>query len=211
MALDKNTLSGGIFLVVLYALVTKPLATTLATVGISVLLYAITRSELIVLGFVIASLFIRDLNRLFIPRAAEPVGIEAFQVRDAPSVHTRLEGVKNGAPLRPKVATITGVLESPHILDNTPLQAMESLAAEGVPGASIPASAKARVLIYPPAEGFVDAPNMSQDKNPMENPYLQNGEDGEAVNASLIGKGTDMAEPIIPSSEEVGVTTNAVA
>ena len=196
---------------ILYALVTKPLATTLAMIGISVLLYMLTRSEVIVLGFVVASLFIRDLNRLFIPKAPEPVGVEAFQARDAPSVHTRIQEVKLPVPLSPKVENITGVLESPEILDNSPLQAMGSLAAEGVPGASIPASAKARVLIYPPAEGFQDAPNMSIDRNPMQNPYLQNGEDEDALNASLIRKGTDMSEPNVPSSDMTGATTNAPA
>lgn len=67
MSLDKNTLIGGIFLVGLYSLVAQPLATTMATVGISVLLYMLVKSEVIVLGFMLASLFIRDLNKLFLP------------------------------------------------------------------------------------------------------------------------------------------------
>jgi hypothetical protein len=206
MSLDKNTLIGGIFLVGLYSLVAQPLATTMATVGISALLYMLVKSEVIVLGFMLASLFIRDLNKLFLPH--EPVGIEAFQVRDAPSVHARLESVKQNIP---KVATVTGVLESPDILDNTPLQAMDSLGREGVPGASIPASAKARVMINPIAEAFMGAPNESVDRNPMENPPLQNGPDAEAVNASLIDDGTAMTEPEVPSSDMAGMNTNADA
>jgi len=208
MSLDKNTLTGGILLVGVYSLVAQPLATTMATVGISVLLYMLLKSEAIVLGFMLASLFIRDLNNLFLPRYPEPVGIEAFQVRDAPSVHARLESVKQNVP---KVATITGVLESPDILDNTPLQAMDSLGKEGVPGASIPASAKARVMINPIAEAFMGAPNESVDRNPMENPHLHNGPDTEAINASLIDEGTAMTEPEVASSDMAGTNATAVA
>jgi hypothetical protein len=202
MNLDRNTLTGGILLVAIYVLVSQTFATTLATAGISVLLYAVTKSEGIVLGFMIASLFIRDLNRLFIPRAPEPVGYEGFQARDPVNVHTRIESVKQPAP---KVENITGVLESPNILDNSPLMAMDGT--HGVPGASIPASSKGRVLINPIAESFVDAPNGSVETNPIENPVLQNGVDTEAVNTSLFNKGTDMVAE--NSSEMTGVTTDS--
>jgi hypothetical protein len=90
------------------------------------------------------------------------------------------------------IANVTGVLESASILDNTPLQPMEELAAQALPGASIPASAKGRVLINPPAEGFVPAPNGSQETGPKENPYLHNGPDYGSVDASLLEKGTDV-------------------
>jgi hypothetical protein len=201
MALDKNTLTGAILLVALYIFVTQPLTTSFATAGISVLLFAVLRSEGVVLGFMLASLFIRDLNKLFIPRPFEPVGVEAFQVRDAPSVHTRIESVKQDAPLAPKVQEITGVLESPNILDNSPLLAMDTLAKEGVPGASIPASSKARVRIPTPAEGFSNSPNESVDRPPMENPPLQNGPDTDAVDTSLVEYGATMdgAEDVTPS------------
>jgi hypothetical protein len=202
MILDRNTLTGGILLVAIYVFVSQSFATTVATAGISVLLYAVTKSEGIVLAFMIASLFVRDLNRLFIPRAPSPVGYEGFQARDPVNVHTRIESVKQPAP---KVETITGVLESPNILDNTPLMAMDGT--HGVPGASIPASAKGRPTINPIAESFVPAPNASVESNPMENPILQNGVDTEAVTTSLFNKGTDMAAG--DSSDMTGVTTHA--
>jgi len=201
--LDKNTLTGGILIVAIYVFVTKSFATSLATAGISVLLFALTKSESLVLGFMLASLFIRDLNRLFIPRSPDPVGVEAFQDRDAQNVHTRIESVGNKAPLQPKVENITGVLESPDILDNTPLMAMDGK--DGVPGASIPASAKGRPTILPVAEGFMPAPNGSVDANPMANPVLQNGEDQQGVNTALFDKGTDMEEGY--SSDVTGLTT----
>jgi hypothetical protein len=203
--LDRNTLTGGIFLVALYIFVAQPLSTAFATVGISILLYAITKTEGIVLGFMLASLFIRDLNRLFIPRASDPVGVEAFQVRDGQSVHARIATVDTKKPLSPKVENITGVLESPDILDNTPLMAMDG--SHGVPGASIPASARGMAHIKPVAEGFENAPLGSVEVNPMANPVLQNGVDNEAVDTSLFDKGTDMQADV--SSDMDGVTTDS--
>lgn len=203
--LDRNTLTGGILLVAIYIFVTKSFTTSLATAGISILLFAVTKSEGLVLGFMLASLFIRDLNRLFIPRSPEPVGVEGFQARDGQSVHTRIESVGNKGPLQPKVDNITGVLESPDILDNTPLMAMDGK--DGVPGASIPASSKGRPTILPVAEGFMPAPNGSVDANPVANPYLQNGEDAQGVSTALFDKGTDMEYG--GSSDMDGVTKDA--
>lgn len=209
MSFDKKILPAGIALVALYIVYSQPLSTAIASVGIAVLLYAATMSKEVVLVFLIASLFLRQFNRLFFRQPFNPVGVEAFQVRDAPSINTRLESVKTGLPLAPKVAAVTGVLESPHILDNTPLQAMDSLAQEGVPGASIPASAKARVLIYPPAEGFVPAPIGSIDAMPMANPYLQEGEDPDGVRTSLFEKGTDGVDRNSVSISDMAAVGNA--
>jgi hypothetical protein len=114
--------------------------------------------------------------------------LEGFQSKDPVSVHTRLEAVKLSAP---KVENITGVLESPSILDNTPLQAMDSLASEGVPGASIPASAKARVLIYPPSEHSMPRKESMQNEL-VSNPYLQTGQDRMAEEVARAEKGTDI-------------------
>lgn len=198
MALDKNTLTGGILLVAIYIVVAQPLATTLATAGISVLLFAVTKSEMIVLAFMIASLFIREINRLFLPR--EPVGIEAFQSRDAVNVHTRIEAIANKPP--PPVQSITGVLESADILDNTPLMAMDG--SDGVPGASIPASSKGRGQIHTMPEGFQGAPLTSVDTNPIANPVLQDGEDEEAVSTAMLDQGTDIVGGV-PSSNMAAV------
>jgi hypothetical protein len=205
--LDKNTLTGGILLVAIYIVVSQTLSTAIATAGISILLYAVTKSEAVILGFMLASLFIRDLNRLFIPRAPEPVGVEGFQARDAQSVHSRIEEVKNKAPVQHTVENVTGVLESPDILDNTPLMAMSG--SDGVPGASIPASSKGRAMIHPVAEAFVPTPDGSIEKNPMENPFLQNGRDNSAVDASLLDTITNMDDDEEESSEIMGLTTDA--
>lgn len=66
-------------------------------------------------------------------------------------------------------------------------------------------------MINPIAEAVMGAPNESVDRNPMENPPLQNGPDAEAVNASLIDDGTAMTEPEVPSSDMAGMNMNADA
>lgn len=124
---------------------------------------------------------------------------EGFQGASGPEeIHRRVVTAKQMAQ---KVETVTGVLESPSILDNVPLHPMQELMSDATPGASIPASAKARVIINPPAEGFVPAPKDSEERALKRQPYLQNGEDDEGVEAALISKGTDMTEPEVPSNE----------
>jgi hypothetical protein len=199
MLLDKNTLMGGIVLLGLYIFVVQTLPTALATAGLSIAIYAITGSEGIVLAFMLATLFVKQYNNLF--KAPEPVGIESFQVKDAPSIHARLEAVRTNQPLAPKVEAITGVLESPNILDNMPLQAMDKMMKEGVPCTSIPASAKARVLIYPKTEGFIPARSADLENTMREAPYLQDGMDTDGVADALSHDMSEMNEPEIASAE----------
>jgi hypothetical protein len=196
MVLDKNTLLAGILFVGVYVFAVQTLPTALATVGLSLALYAITKSEGIVLGFMLATLFVKQYNALF--KAPEPVGIEAFQAKDAPSIHARIEHVR--APL-PKVQPITGVLESPNILNNMPLQAMDKMMKDGVPCTSIPASAKSRVLIYPKNEGFVPVPSASIENNLREAPYLQGGMDMDGVHDALAHDISETHQPEIGGAE----------
>jgi len=199
MFLDKNMLTAGILLVAVYIFAVQTLSTALATVGLSIVLFVITKSEGIVLAFMLATLFIKQFNKLF--KAPEPVGYEGFQTKTAPSIQARLEEVRTTAPLAPKVQAITGVLESPSIMNNLPLQAMDTLTKEGVPCTSIPASAKARVLIYPKTEGFIPANNSSVENSMRAAPYLQNGMDAEAENGALAHDLGDLPAPDVPSGE----------
>jgi hypothetical protein len=225
MSYDKKLLPAALLLVGLYILYVQKFETALATYGIGLLIFVVTDSKELVLAFFAASIFIKPLNRIFSSLwKTDPVGIEAFQARDAPSITARLESVKQDGPLKPKVdqkapilplfkqtiepGAITGVLESPSILDNSPLQGIASLGKEGVPGVSIPASAKARALIYPPAETSVPPVRESMDNPPMNNPYLQNGPDMEGVNGALIDRGTDMLGGT-PGYEMEGMTTDS--
>ena len=189
--LEKNLLPVVTVLVAAYSLYVQPLGTALMTIGVGAIVFALTKSKPILLGVLIAGLLIKPLNRLIAPKP-EPMGIEGFQARDPVSIQARIESVK---VVSPKVQAVTGVLESASILDNTPLQGMDELANEGVPGASIPASAKARVLIYPPSEEVVPAPKESLNMLPKDNPYLQTGQDRLAEEVAHAQKGTDLYAP----------------
>jgi len=189
---------------VLYTLYVTPLGVALMTIGFAAILFALTKSKLVFLAVLLLAPFVAPLMR----RTVEPVGMEGFQARDPINVQTRLEAVKTSAPLHPKqelpadynilnssankVDVVTGVLESPDILDNTPLMEIEQIGKDGLPGVTIPASAKARVLIYPPAEDSVPAPRESIKHDPMSNPYLQTGQDRLAEEVSLAQKGTEL-------------------
>jgi hypothetical protein len=189
---------------VLYTLYVTPLGVAMMTIGFAAILFALTKSKLVFLAVLLLAPFVAPLMR----RTVEPVGMEGFQARDPINVQTRLETVKTSAPLHPKqelpadynilnssakhVDVVTGVLESPDILDNTPLMEIEQIGKDGLPGVTIPASAKARVLIYPPAEDSVPAPRESIKHDPMSNPYLQTGQDRLAEEVSLAQKGTEL-------------------
>lgn len=189
-----------IVLAVAYSLYTVPLNTALMGIGAGAILYAVTKSKYIFLGVLLIMIVMKNFTRVVTAATAPtapaapvpvpvPVPIEGFQARDPVDVHTRIENVKGNAPLKPKVENITGVLESPHILDNTPLQGMPG---DGLPGASIPASARARVLIYPPSEETMPAPKESVRLDPKTNPYLHTGQDRLAEEVSMAQKGTDL-------------------
>jgi hypothetical protein len=186
----KNITVGLIVLTTAYSLYAKNLSTTLTAVGLAAIVYAVSKSFVAALVVILLAVFMKDINRLIMPKP-----LEAFQARDPATVQHRLEEVKTTAPLAPKVQAITGVLESASILDNTPLQGMQELSNEGVPGASIPASAKARVLIYPPPEATVPAPSESVASVPKNNPYLQTGQDRLAEEVAMAQRGTDLYAP----------------
>jgi hypothetical protein len=185
---------------VAFTLYIQPLGTAMMVIGLGAVLYALTKSKLAFL----AVLLISPLSGMF---HHGRLTMEGFQARDPVSVQARLESVKTPAPLNPKnelpadynivnssaqkLQVVTGVLESPSILDNTPLLGMQHLGKEGVPGASIPASAKARVLIYPPSEDSVPAKH-SEAMDPKNNPYLHTGQDRLAEEVSLAEKGTHL-------------------
>jgi len=190
-----------IALVVAYSFYSQSLGVSLTAVGLGTVVYAVSKSTLASLAILALVVFMRDVNRLFFKR--EPMGVmeggatvgapmEGFQARDPVSIHGRIHDIKGDAPLAPKVQAVTGVLESASILDNQPLQGMQELANEGVPGSSIPASAKARVLIYPPSEDTIPALKETLVLEPKDNPYLQTGQDRLAEEVAHAQRGTDL-------------------
>lgn len=198
-----------VFLLAVLTGFTQPFGVFLTLLGAAAIVFSMTGSFFYVAAVFAVGLGIKMMQAprfTGVPALGYPAGspVEPFQVKDPASVQKRLEQVNTGAPLKPKVANVTGVLESASILDAVPLQPMRELAAEALPGASIPASAAGRVMIHPPAEGFVPAPNGSQERPPMENPYLQNGPDDAGAATALIDKGTDI--PVEQAAADVEAT-----
>lgn len=219
MKLDKSVTPAAALLLALYTVYAQPLGTALVTFGIAAILFGFTKSMVTVAFVMIVPFAIKLFNAALYPKmkvkayadpsATSGAPIEGFQAKDPASIHARIVESKQPAPLQPGIANPTGVLESPHILDNTPLQSMESLSSEALPGASIPASAKARVLIYPPAEKTVPATGI-REYAPFANPVLQNGPDDDGVDTALISSGTEM--PVESGAAELrGVSAGAGA
>lgn len=196
--LEKDGMLAATVLVSAYSLYSQPLGSALTAIGLAAIIFAVTKSLSGALVILVAALFFKNYSSIFgaSPQPFTPkvtmAPVESFQVKNPESVQARIESVKKDLPLAPKVEVITGVLESPSILDNTPLKGMDELASEGVPGASIPASAKARVLIYPPSEATIPAPKESIFMGLKDNPYLQTGQDRLAEEVSMAEKGTDL-------------------
>lgn len=122
-------------------------------------------------------------------KKAEGEQAEGFQARDPVSIHQRIVGVKKDLPLKPKLSQVTGVLESPEILDSMQISQIES--DEGASSVTLPASLKGNVSIRTPPEGSV-ARNASPDHALRGNPFLQNGEDDTAVSTALSKRGSEL-------------------
>ena len=199
MSLEKKVLPVVILALVVYIVYSRRLSTAIATIGVGALLYALTDSKVVVAVFFAGSLMLNG----------RPKSHEGFQARDPKSIHTRIESAKGPGPLAPKVDHVTGVLESPEILDSAPLQGHATPDVEGASITSIPApaSAKASVAIYAPAEDTIPASRVSENAHPTANPFLQNGEDVEGVVTSLFERGTDLMKPAVASSDVAGVGT----
>jgi hypothetical protein len=128
---------------------------------------------------------------------------EGFQPRDPISIHQRIEDNKSGSPLKPKTSTITGVLESPEILDS--LQISPVLPAEqGCAMNTLPAPVKAAEIIPTPPE--LTPTSTSVENAPLSNPVLQNGPDNESMFTALIAKGTALFKGQ-PAANEKGVSS----
>jgi len=200
--------------VVVYGLFTFPTSYMTAVAIVSLVAYVATKSV-----STVAVLFIgAALLRLFIvPRAINPAlpgsevkvsmysaqQKEGFQPKDPISIHQRLEKNKGKAPLNPKASTITGVLESPEILDS--LQISPVLPAEqGGAMHALPANLKATEIIPTPPE--LTPTSTSVEAAPLSNPVLQNGPDHESMFTALVAKGTALFKGQ-PSANVKGVST----
>jgi hypothetical protein len=207
MVIQKNIIHAGLALIALYVLWGLPMNSFIVVAVLATLVYITTNVVAFGLATAIIIGYFLKIGMPPMTIVAEKMTVnrayenEGFQERTPEAVQERIRVNQQSGPLHPKVEKITGVLESPDILDNVQLNPAQELTYDAQPGASIPASARARVIINPPSEGFVPAPKGSQDKPPKENPYLQDGEDYESVEAALISKGTDLPMPEVPANE----------
>ena len=181
-----------------------PVNTMLLTYVLAGVAYLVTRSYTVALGVLIAMAAFHTFNVLMKPTVAVPVYserrvldvTETFQPRDPISIHQRIAANKVEQPLKPKVPTITGVLESPEILSSFEVRSMGD-EDRGAAGSALPADLGANTRIHTVPESFV--PNeVSGEKRLME-PFLQDGPDVTAVLTALIKKGTEMKTQ--PASE----------
>ena len=189
--------------VVLFSLATFPTNYLTATVILALVAYIMSNSLVTVLGIFIGANFLR----LFIsPKAdttlVKPKGAdvqvsryteqerEGFQAKDPITIHQRITTEKGPGPLKEKVDTITGVLESPEILDALQITEVRPVEQGGSMNTR-PASLKAPEIIPTPPE-LTPPSEKSVVSQPVSNPVLQNGQDNEGVLTALISKGTSL-------------------
>jgi hypothetical protein len=210
MKIDKKIAPAVIAVLLAATAYVQSFGATLITLGLAAVFYGLTNSTDAVIFILAVPFALKGFNAVMsAPKPLRVTGVEeGFQAKDPQSIQARIEQVRAPAPLQPKVASPTGVLESANILDNTPLQPLSSLASEALPGASIPASAKARVLIYPPEEQTVPATGI-REYLPFANPVLQNGPDNEAVETTMARNGAEMPPAGSPAMNTAGVAGGA--
>ena len=174
----------------LYGLVSYKRNYLLVTCAIGVAAYFATHSVHVVVGVLIGSFVLFQFNSIMTPKIVEPVGYrEGFQAKDPISIHQRIKTAHVATQPTPM---ITGVLESPEILDNLQIASVgsdETGAARRVQ----PAGAKGSSEPIPTPRDSADqlpASGSYETRVPKANPPLQNGPDNQGILTALIAKGT---------------------
>lgn len=183
----------------LYVLFYYPVGYIILTVAIAVIAFLVNRDYTTPLGVLIMMIVIRTLGDLLTPKPkmakpyaedfqapAKPATKEGFQAKDPISIHQRI--AKQRVTL-PPVDSVTGVLESPDILDNFKVGAVSAIE-EGFTNSVQPASLAATPApMATPAESSMPRGN-SPDAAPMSNPALITGPDPVGVETAMANKGT---------------------
>lgn len=176
----------------LYGLVSYKRNYLLVTTAIAVVTYMVTKSIHVAVGVLIGSFVLFQFNQVMAPPPTkpDPVGYsEGFQAKDPISIHQRIKttAVNQVAP-----SMITGVLESPDILDNLQITNM-SPSEEGSSRRVQPAGATGGVAPISTPKDSADqlpASGSYERRVPIANPPLQNGPDNQGILTALIAKGT---------------------
>lgn len=184
----------------------------LVTVVIAAVASAYTKSPRVAVGVCIAAVVFQLGSAFLEPKPVVvvatnlPPATESFQPKDPVSIHQRIVANKRTEPLGPKLENVTGVLESPEILDSLHLTDL-SPSEMGGSHKTVPVGVMRADPIRTPAEATLP-PIDTPDRAPMPNPYLQNGEDSKGVLTALINKGTAMFSGQ-PSSDVPAVNNGA--
>lgn len=204
---------------VLFALFTFPTNYMTATAVLALIAYLLSKSVVTVLGIFIGAAILRiflPVEMKSLPGSDVPIsryteqqkyrGKEGFQPKDPISVHQRITSNKTGEPLKP-LNTITGVLESPDILNSLQISAVLPVE-QGGSMCTGPASLKAPEIIATPPELSPSSATVGLKPAPQANPVLQFGEDVEGVATALVTKGTALFNGH-PSSNVAGMNAHA--
>ena len=197
---------------VIFSLVTFPTSYMTVTAVIAVVTYIVSKSMAAVLGIFTGAIFLR----LFMkdsPTVIAPAGAngtpsiyteqqpEGFQPKDPITINQRIEKNKSSSPLQPKASNITGVLESPEILDAlqiSEVRPVEQGAAMNTRPASL--NVMAPEIIPTPPELTPSSATGSLNVAPQANPVLQNGHDNESIMTALISKGSSLMKGFYSSN-----------
>ena len=174
----------------LYGLVSYKRNYLLVTTAIAVVAYMVTKSIHVAVGVLIGSFVLFQFNNVMAPAPIrqEPVGYsEGFQAKDPISIHQRIKAAHVAPATQPM---ITGVLESPEILDNLQIAKLDEA---GAARRVQPAGAKGAAEPIPTPKDSADelpASGSYERRVPIANPPLQNGPDNQGILTALIAKGT---------------------
>ena len=175
----------------LYGLIYYKRNYLLAMCTIAVAAYLTTQSLHVVIGVLIGSFILHQFNAIMTPPKAEPVGYnihEGFQAKDPISIHQRIADAKKE---QEKPSSITGVLESPDILDNLQIAKAEGGSARKGGPAGL-AAGQQPIHTPPQLEDQLPAEGSYENRVPKANPPLQNGPDNQGVMTALVPKGTGL-------------------
>jgi len=190
-------------LALFYIVLMFPLGLMALTAVISGAVFAVYNSTRHVLIVLVVAIIARFLTVLLKPEPLanlpgfsslkdgfQNLNKEGFQPKDPVSVHQRIADNKKAGPLQPKMDDITGVLESPKILDRLQIANLNK-AETGGPSITQPASLSGIPPIRTPREDEI-VRNTFEGLAPRGNPFLQNGADDGSVNTALSSRGADL-------------------
>jgi hypothetical protein len=181
---DIAPLSLAVGLLVVYNLFVLPFTTSLLSIGISLIAYSLTKSNVLVIVILAIAPLLVLSERVRVERFADTTD-------DATIISNRVKAMKQASASAPQETT--GVLESKEIANFQDMNPAQDISGVATPD-SIPAFVKeqGRLLLVP--EFSVERLE-NKETNPRPQRVLQNGEDSEGVNTALTSDATQLNQP----------------